>query len=55
MFAASSRITLLSSGVESIICAILPWLTIPDDLAPVPLSAKINCTSLALTCFELTL
>ena len=37
------------------ICAILPWLTIPDDLAPVPLSANINWTSLDLTCLPLIL
>ena len=55
IFAASSSITLLSSGLESIICAILPWPTIPEERAPVPLSAKISCISLALTCFPFTL
>ena len=55
IFAASSSITLLSSGLESIICAILPCPTMPEERAPVPLSAKISCISLALTCLPLTL
>ena len=55
ILAASSKIFLLTSGFDSIISVIFPCPTIPDDFEPVPLSAKINCTSLALAFFPLIL